>query len=616
MEHGEQFIGCSQDVFSANASPSEFCTRDNWQTAVLYLAGELETYGLPSPCTRTVGEESQASLDVIALVNSCWQLVQLYRNSQRTVTEMETLARRTASDRDRLLANSVKQREAINQRERAVADSSEKERQASEQVETGNLKLKGAKDEVRRLMSVLLQRESKYSHEMRRAEQENAKLKERLLKVLVDKGEGKGIGWGIEMVGTVSKTGPRAKWNTEQTAKREELIFTKVIDEISRKEELNRAAITVLRESVSTLLDSLQDILRDISVDFQPVYMPLELESDFLVERIRLLCDLLRESLTGCKLHNQVTVMEQKLSLYEEKLLIYEKIIQNCETNRDKQDTLLIELKTLRKQSIDSFHQERHDIDRAKEALARERDEIYQAHLDLETAKEEQLQSDLCAQAAEDLESDTVPGLLLLPRQTAERPPAWALGPVTVSPSTIRPPEEGPGAVLGYSTSVSRPASRPSSRPGSQASSRAQSLSRDQAKQVKGKSPAASLICRRNSRPTDGMASVGRKTRPKSANISPVRGSRSDASSMTSSYSATYRNKSAGVSRSPSSSRELNFCREKTATNVAAYSRSLPRGQLSLKPGQPKRASGVWSKPPTPGPYSPATSDSEIGFNI
>ena len=130
--------------------------------------------------------------------------------------------------------------------------------------------------------------------------------------------------------------------------------------------------------------------------------------------------------------------MEQKLSLYEEKLLIYEKIIQNCETNRDKQDTLLIELKTLRKQSIDSFHQERHDIDRAKEALARERDEIYQAHLDLETAKEEQLQSDLCAQAAEDLESDTVPGLLLLPRQTAERPPAWALGPVTVSPSTIR----------------------------------------------------------------------------------------------------------------------------------------------------------------------------------
>ena len=33
-------------------------------------------------------------------------------------------------------------------------------------------------------MSVLLQRESKYSHEIRRAEQENAKLKERLLKVI------------------------------------------------------------------------------------------------------------------------------------------------------------------------------------------------------------------------------------------------------------------------------------------------------------------------------------------------------------------------------------------------------------------------------------------------
>ena len=31
---------------------SDFCTRENWQTAVLYLAGEMETLGLPSPCTK------------------------------------------------------------------------------------------------------------------------------------------------------------------------------------------------------------------------------------------------------------------------------------------------------------------------------------------------------------------------------------------------------------------------------------------------------------------------------------------------------------------------------------------------------------------------------------
>ena len=36
-----------------------------------------------------------------------------------------------------------------------------------------------------------------------------------------------------------------------------------------------------------------------------------------------------------------------------------------------------------------------------------------------------------------------------------------------------------------------------------------------------------------------------------------------------------------------------------------AYTRSLPRTQLNLN----KRGSGAWSKPPTPGPYSPTTSD-------
>jgi hypothetical protein len=31
---------------------SEFCTRENWQTAVLFLAQEMEQLGLASPCTK------------------------------------------------------------------------------------------------------------------------------------------------------------------------------------------------------------------------------------------------------------------------------------------------------------------------------------------------------------------------------------------------------------------------------------------------------------------------------------------------------------------------------------------------------------------------------------
>ena len=59
--------------------------------------------------------------------------------------------------------------------------------------------------------------------------------------------------------------------------------------------------------------------------------------------------------------------------------------------------------------------------------------------------------------------------------------------------------------------------------------------------QVKGKSPAASLINRRNNRPSmDGITSMGRKTRPKSANISPAR-------SCNSPTNVPYRQKSVGM---------------------------------------------------------------------
>ena len=62
---------------------------------------------------------------------------------------METASRRAASDRERLLSSTAKQREELEQRERMIAESREQERQASEMVEAGNIKLKAAKEEIR-----------------------------------------------------------------------------------------------------------------------------------------------------------------------------------------------------------------------------------------------------------------------------------------------------------------------------------------------------------------------------------------------------------------------------------------------------------------------------------
>merc|ERR1712020_259083 len=84
-----------------------------------------------------------------------------------------------------------------------------------------------------------LQRESKYSHEIRRAEQEALKLKERLLKVLVEKGEGRGTGVSLETSGTLpGARGPRGRWDTKERAgQREEELFRHVLEELGQREE-------------------------------------------------------------------------------------------------------------------------------------------------------------------------------------------------------------------------------------------------------------------------------------------------------------------------------------------------------------------------------------------
>ena len=56
----------------------------------------------------------------------------------------------------------------------------------------------------------------------------------------MDKGEGKGIGWGMELLpgtGPTRASGQRGKWNTEPAARREEDVFARVIgtDQSERK---------------------------------------------------------------------------------------------------------------------------------------------------------------------------------------------------------------------------------------------------------------------------------------------------------------------------------------------------------------------------------------------
>ena len=91
------FLGCSQDVFHRNTElrggeqggDSPFCTRENWQSAVIYLSQELELLGLPSPCSNE-GDGTGNSLDVVALVNTCSKLISNVRACTKSIVDLES----------------------------------------------------------------------------------------------------------------------------------------------------------------------------------------------------------------------------------------------------------------------------------------------------------------------------------------------------------------------------------------------------------------------------------------------------------------------------------------------------------------------------------------------
>ena len=520
----------------------------------------------------------------------------MYRSCQARLQDMEAATRAAASERERLVTISSRHTTELEQRERTIAESREQGRQASEMVESGNAKLKAAKEEIRKLMSVLLQREAKYSHEIRRSEQESAKLKERLVKVLMEKGEGRGVGVNvITMTGPVP--GPRAgrsHWQTEQSgARREEELFKRVLEQMTKRE----AAAADINLKVETALNDLSSAVRESLIhlevdprDTESIGGDTDTRADILYAQTRDLSKMLKENVFKLQKPSESYLCQEKLALCEEKIALYEQILVNFESSKEKQDWILEELRDLQKLSKESLLKEKCKMQERSEEIDRIKTE-----LELQSENLDKIRSKLIKNHHSMCSSDEPSSQLVLsPAARSGEPgdgllPSWAVGPLQVTPHSAPSlrQQQSSGLVLGY---TGRSASRPGSRPGSQPGSRAQSVNRE--RMEKGKSPAAHLINKRagGSRMIDTYtASLGRKARPKSGTISPSRGN-------------TINRRSANLSRSPSRSKEPG----------PRSSLSLPRHSLTLR-GQEssKRHSGAWSKPPTPGPLSPATSDSE-----
>ncbi|XP_044055969.1 afadin- and alpha-actinin-binding protein-like isoform X2 [Siniperca chuatsi] len=215
---------------------STFCTEHNVQECLSHINQEVSSLGLPPVWTESSGGNSE--MNVVAVLNCMYDLIQLHRRGLRSLENMEVEQLKSSSNVDYLQLTSTRLKEQLELSKRENTGLLERERQLQLKVKSLQNCLKNEKEEVQKLQNIIASRASQYNHEMKRKEREFNKLKERLNQLLVDKKERK---QAIDVLNNIGRAdGKRSLWKTEKTeAKHEgEMYKTLLSDYDTRQREL------------------------------------------------------------------------------------------------------------------------------------------------------------------------------------------------------------------------------------------------------------------------------------------------------------------------------------------------------------------------------------------
>ncbi|XP_059839710.1 synovial sarcoma, X breakpoint 2 interacting protein a isoform X3 [Hypanus sabinus] len=202
---------------------SLFCTKENVEQCIAYLNQELATLGFPSFYT----EEAQEELNLVAILNCTYDLLQLHRKNLRTLEDMESQHLKSSSDMDHLYHSQVKLKDQLESSRREVASFQEKDRQLQLKNRALHNLLKNEKEEIQKLQNIIASRATQYNHDLKRKEREYNKLKERLHQLVMDKKDKKLC---IDILNYVGRSdGRRSAWRTGKTEARNEEEMYKVL---------------------------------------------------------------------------------------------------------------------------------------------------------------------------------------------------------------------------------------------------------------------------------------------------------------------------------------------------------------------------------------------------
>ncbi|XP_029355266.1 afadin- and alpha-actinin-binding protein [Echeneis naucrates] len=316
-----QFSQSSLAVHRNSYMFSTFCTEHNVQECLSHINQEVSSLGLPPVWTESAGS---SELNVVAVLNCMYDLVQLHRRGVRNLENMEVEQLRASSNVDFLQLTSTRLKEQLELSKRENTGLLEKERQLQQKVKSLQNCLKNEKEEVQKLQNIIASRASQYNHEMKRKEREFNKLKERLNQLLVDKKEKK---QAIDVLNRIGRAdGKRSLWKTEKTEARHEgeMYKTLLSDYDTRQRELVlenaelRKVLQQMKKDIMSILGSRKTTSKADKHEDGCIQADSEEEEevfDSSKESVELYCVHAREKLT-----NSIRLQWRRLKSHVERL--------------------------------------------------------------------------------------------------------------------------------------------------------------------------------------------------------------------------------------------------------------------------------------------------------
>ncbi|XP_053178190.1 afadin- and alpha-actinin-binding protein-like isoform X2 [Scomber japonicus] len=316
-----QFSQSSLALHKNSYAHSTFCTEHNVQECLSHISQEVSSLGLPAVWTE-LGSNSE--LNVVAVLNCMYDLIQLHHRGLRTLENMEVEQLKLSSNVDCLQFTSTRLKEQLELSKRENTGLLERERQLQLKVKSLQNCLKNEKEEVQKLQNIIASRASQYNHEMKRKEREFNKLKERLNQLLVDKKEKK---QAIDVLNNIGRAdGKRSLWKTEKTeAKHEGEMYKALLSDYdNRQRELVlenaelRKVLQQMKKDMVSILSTRKPSLKGDKHEHGVIQADSEEEEevfDSSKESVELFCVHAREKLT-----NSIRLQWRRLKSHVERL--------------------------------------------------------------------------------------------------------------------------------------------------------------------------------------------------------------------------------------------------------------------------------------------------------